>query len=132
MRKREKDWINEMEEWWRRVENMEKKMEDTDRRGVEGKAKVSTKKVRKVEERVKGMETKIEKWEEEKKRSVIRKGVKQVKGDLRWGVEQIIKDIGAEINIKKMRKIRTGREDWEDMVIIGLGSERGKRKVIEG
>lgn len=34
-----------------------------------------------------------------------------VKGDLKWEVEQIIKEIGAEVNIKKIKRIKTGREE---------------------
>lgn len=41
-----------------------------------------------------------------------------------------MKEIGAEVNVKKMR-IKTDREEWGDMVVIGLGSEGEKKNVME-
>lgn len=41
-----------------------------------------------------------------------------------------MKEIGAEVNVKKMR-IKTDREECGDMVVIGLGSEGEKRNVME-
>lgn len=56
--------------------------------------------------------------------------MKPVKGDFKWGVEKIMKEIGAEVNVKELR-IETGREEWGDMMVIGFGSEGEKREVKE-
>lgn len=40
------------------------------------------------------------------------------------GVEQIMKDIGAEVNVKKMR-IKTDREEWGELD----WAVRGKREM---
>lgn len=73
----------------------------------EKREEAETREVKKVKEKIKGMEIKIEKWEKEKrKRNIMIKGVKSVKGDLKWGVEQIMKKIGAKVNIKKIKRIK--------------------------
>lgn len=108
-----KKWRTDRGEWIRKGRRYKRSEESGRERGV------------------KGMEVKIKMWDkEEKKRNVIIKGMKPVKGDLKWGVEKIMKEIGAEVNVKELR-IETGREEWGDMMVIGFGSEGKKREVKE-
>jgi len=46
-----------------------------------------------------------------------------VKGDWRWGVEKILKDIGVEVRCEEMKRLSIGNEERGDMVWVKLGSE---------
>lgn len=85
-----------------------------------------------IEERVRGMEKKLE-WreKEERRRRVVIKGVRPLKGDLKWGVDQLMREIGAQVEINEMRRVRTGKEEWGEMVVVKLGSEGEKKEVME-
>jgi len=87
-----------------------------------------------------GLETRIIKIEkniearerkERRKRNLVIKGVQKMKGDWRWGVEKILKDIGVEIRCEEMKRLSIGNEERGDMVWVKFGSEENKRIVWE-
>ncbi|XP_020298410.1 histone-lysine N-methyltransferase, H3 lysine-79 specific-like [Pseudomyrmex gracilis] len=85
----------------------------------------------KWEGRLRSLEESIEKKEKEERRrkNVIIKRVPKEKGDWRWGVEKLLKEIGAEVRINEMRRINTGREEKGEMVWVRLKREEDKRIV---
>lgn len=45
-------------------------------------------------------------------------------------IGEIFKRIGAEVKVKEVRTMRTGREEWEEMAVVKLETEEGKREVM--
>lgn len=134
----------ELEEWKRREEmlrvegermkekmrELEKRMEEREKKergevSKEGEAESKWEgRLRVIEKRIEGKER-----EDRRRRNMIIKGVSREKGDWRWGVEKIMKEIGADVRISEMRKINTGREDKGEMVWVRLEKEEDKRQV---
>lgn len=52
-------------------------------------------------------------------------------GSTKSGVEKVIKEIGVKVKIEDVRQIRTEKEEWGEMVIVKLESEK-KKSVMEG
>lgn len=52
-------------------------------------------------------------------------------GSTKSGVEKVIKEIKVKVKIEDVRQIRTEKEEWGEMVIVKLESEK-KKRVIEG
>lgn len=52
-------------------------------------------------------------------------------GSTKSGVEKVIKEIGVKVKIENVIQIRTEKEEWGEMVIVKLGSEK-KKRVMEG
>lgn len=46
-------------------------------------------------------------------------------------MERIYKEFGIEIKIKKIRRVRTGKEEEREMVIVKVTSEENKRNILE-
>jgi len=67
--------------------------------------------------------------EERRKRNCIIKGVKKEKGDWKWGVEKILREIDAEVKVEEMRRIYVGGEERGDMVWVKLEKEEDKRRL---
>lgn len=77
------------------------------------------------------MEKKLEVREKkERKRNVVIKEMKPVKGEIR-DVEQLLREIGAEMKVCELRRIKTGREEWRNMVTVKVGDEEEKKEVLE-
>lgn len=51
---------------------------------------------------------------------------KEKKCEVRSVIGEIFKRIGAEVKVKKVRTVRTGKEEWEEMVVVKLETEEGK------
>jgi len=73
----------------------------------------------------------IKEREEKRKKNLVIKGVQKEKGDWRWEIEKIFKDIGVEVRCEEMKRINIGNGERRDMVWIKLGSEKDKRIVWE-
>lgn len=90
---------------------------------------------REMKEKVKMLERRWELVERDKrKRNVIVKGVKEAKeeeGGVRKTIEQIIKGLGVEVTVGEVRKLEAGRMEWGDMVLVELGYEKERRRVLE-
>jgi len=71
----------------------------------------------------------VKEREERRKRNCIIKGVKKEKGDWRWGVEKILREIDAEVKVEEMRRIYVGGEERGDMVWVKLEKEDDKRRL---
>ena len=105
-----------------------KKMEEE--KGGEG---VGRGRDREMEEKVRVMEIRIERKErEDRKRNIVIRGLKIERGNARQEIEGIMKEIGVEVKMEKIKQVRTGKEEWGDMVVVKLGGEEEKRKVMEG
>ncbi|KMQ90533.1 hypothetical protein RF55_9482 [Lasius niger] len=129
MKSRE-DWKKERREWKEKIEELEGRMEVNKWEGGIDKRRQGRERVE-MENKVRGMERKLERKErEERLKNVVIRGVKTWKGDLKWGVEQVWKEIGAKVRVQELRKSRTGKEEWGDMVIVKLGSEEQKKEVL--
>lgn len=127
---REEEWRKEKKEWKEKMEEMERR-ERAAEGGVEGDGRRRGWEVVEMEKKMRGIERKIERREkEERGRNVVMRGVRQRKGDLRWGVEQVLKEIGAAVEVQEVRKVRSGREEGGDMVIVKLGNEEERMEVL--
>ncbi|KMQ91847.1 hypothetical protein RF55_8240 [Lasius niger] len=122
------DWKKERREWKEKIEKLEGRMEVDKEEGKNDKGRQGRERV-KMENRVRGMERKLERKErKERLKNVVMRGVKTWKGDLKWGVEQVLTEIGAEVRVQELRKLRTGKEELKDMV--KLGSEEERKEVL--
>jgi len=133
-RKREKGLKMEGEEMKRRIRELERKLEEKEIRGKEKeKEKGGQNKEENMEERIKMIEKNIEgkEREERRKRNFIMKGVQKEKGDWKWGVEKILKEIGAEVKVESMRRMNVGREERGEMVWVRVEKEEDKKTIWE-
>jgi len=138
----------EMEEWRRREEMLRMEGERMKERMSELEKRIEEKKLRESKINEEKNEAEIEsKWEgrlrvleksmegkereDRRRRNIIIKGVPREKDDWRWGVEKLLKEIGAEVKIGELRRINTGREDKGEMVWLRLEREEDKRLVWE-
>jgi len=129
-RRREEQLRMEGERMKERMRELEKKMEEREK-GEKGEVRKGGEMENKWEGRLKVIEKRMEGQEREdrRRRNIIIKGVAREKGDWRWGVEKILKEIGADVRISEMRRIGTGREDRGEMVWVRLEREEDKRQV---
>lgn len=89
--------------------------------------------VEEMVERMRDMERKLEWREREKrKRNIVMKALKVGEGRIEVGIEKVMSNIGVKVRIEGMRRIKTGKEEWREMVVVKLGSEEKKKKVMEG
>lgn len=81
--------------------------------------------------RMRDMEKKLE-WREreEMKKNIVMRGLKVGEGNIE--IEKVMKDIGVEVRIGGVRRIKTGKGEWGEMVVVKLGSEEEKKNVMEG
>jgi len=52
------------------------------------------------------------------------------KGDVRRGVEKVIRKLGIDIKIENVRKVETTREGERGTVVVTLGNIEQKRQVM--
>ncbi|KAK2579365.1 hypothetical protein KPH14_000824 [Odynerus spinipes] len=77
-------------------------------------------------DRVKGVEKRMELWErEERKRNIIIKGVKLGEWEAKGKVEELMKIMGVEGEVERIREL-TGR----GMIWVRLNNERQKKEVM--
>lgn len=71
---------------------------------------------------------------ERRNKNLVFKRIKEEDSKIKDGVEKICKEIGVEVGIEKIRKIRTGLEERGGMVIITIRTEEEKRtnRGLEG
>lgn len=65
------------------------------------------------------------------KKNIIIKGVSREKGELRWDVERVFKEMGVKARINEMKKIGAGVGSRGDMMWIRLEKEEIKKKIWE-
>lgn len=58
-------------------------------------------------------------------------GVRKVTEGSKEEIKNICKKIGIDIEIEEIRKVKTGREEKGDMLIVKVRSEENKRKILE-
>lgn len=153
MRRREEIWEKEKQEMRDRIESLERKWEEIEERGGEGEMikrieervkKVEEEKEREsrkkseerkgeMEERVKVLEKREEERERDKRRrNIVMRGVEIGKGEAREEVEKILKEIGMKEGIGKIRRIKIGKGDEREIVVVELNSEEEKSRIMEG
>lgn len=109
------------------VTRMEKRLIELENRKVEEVAKVDEEELTR---KVKRMEWIMEKEERDKRRkNIVIKGLKRTESKERE-IEEICKSIGVEIGIVDIRKIKTGREEKGEMIVVKLREEEMKREVM--
>lgn len=94
-------------------------------RGKRGGEEVGKEVIGKVQRIEKMLE---EKEREERRRYIVVRGVKVEEGKVREGVESIMKEIGARVEIVSARRMRGG---GGEIVAARLGSMENKREVME-
>lgn len=52
-------------------------------------------------------------------------------GDTKREIIKIGKGIGIEIEIEQLRKVKTGKEERGEMVIVKIITEENRRKILE-
>lgn len=68
---------------------------------------------------------------ERRKKNLVFKGVRKVKEGSKEEIKNICKKIGVDIEIEEIRRVKTGREEKGDMLIVKVRSEENKRKILE-
>lgn len=143
----EEKWDKEKEELIERIRKMEKRLMEKGK-GYEGgkveeleaivermeigKRETEERDKNRVEERIKRMERVLEREEREKrKKSLVFKGIKSEKGDTEKEVRGICKEMGLEVEIEELRRIKTGKEERGEMIIIRVSSEEMRRRILE-
>jgi len=66
----------------------------------------------------------------ERRRNILVKGLKDGEGGLKERVEKALKGIGGEIKVEEIRKIEAGKTERGNMVIVKLGSEDMRRRIL--
>lgn len=144
---REKKWEEEKREVLGRIEELDREIrrmrEEKEKEEKEGREegrrweREEKREEGKTIDRIEELERKWE-WEQEKKerekrsRNIVIKGLK-VGGEekeIRKGVEEVIKEIGVEVEIKGIRKIEAGRKERGEMVIVETGSEKERWEIL--
>ncbi|XP_032689113.1 golgin subfamily A member 6-like protein 22 [Odontomachus brunneus] len=113
LREREERWNKEREEVKGRIEKLERELEEWKWERKEGKEK--------------------RKGTSEKEGGGFKGGVKGGEGDMKERVEGILKElgVGVEGKIDEVRKIKAGRKEKGEMVIVRMTSEEVKRRILE-
>lgn len=68
---------------------------------------------------------------ERRKKNLVFKDVRKVKEGSKEEIKNICKEIGVDIEIEEIRKVKMGREEKGDMLIVKVRSEENKRKILE-
>lgn len=107
--------------------------EEAGERGECGMEEGERERLERMVGRMRDMERKLE-WREreEMKKNIVMRGLKVGEGNIETGIEKVMKDIGVEVRIEEVRRIKTGKGEWGEMVVVKLGSEEEKKKVMEG
>ncbi|KAL6417325.1 hypothetical protein ACFW04_014576 [Cataglyphis niger] len=132
-RESEKRWVEEREEFNRRIKGLEEKME---RLGIRDTGKRERNKMvngggsEAMGNRLNEMENRMERRErEERRRNVLIKGVVVKEGRRRGAVEELFDNIGIKAEIKEVRKIGESVEEGREMMVVTLKNEDKKREV---
>ncbi|XP_020298616.1 uncharacterized protein LOC109862864 [Pseudomyrmex gracilis] len=138
MGKEIEEWKKEGQRWKKEKENLIRKVKILESRMAEKGvvAKESKKKEKRegegsLEGRVVVIEREIEMRErvERKRRNLIIKGVKKEKGDIRWEVEKVFKEIRAVVKVEEIRRLNGGSEDKGEMVWVRV-EKRGQKENL--
>lgn len=74
------------------------------------------------------------KWErkerEERRRNIIIKGIKIAGEKRKEAVEEILRDIGANVKVEEVRRIKRGEEEGIESLWVRLESEGQRREVM--
>lgn len=103
-REQVRKWNVEREEVENRLEKLEVERE---------KNRVGGKREEGVEERLREIERKVERKDrEEKKRNIMIRGLEIKEEGRRRGVERLLEEIGAKVEVAEVRRIRKREEKW--------------------
>ena len=132
---RERRWEEERRGMKKRIDDLEKMIGEivTGKRGEKGEGDREERigGQDRVEQRLKNVERKMEgKEREERKKNIVIKKIKIDNEDLKGEIGRIMKEIGAEVEIKDIRKVGAVQEG-RGIVIITLGNVEQKRQVME-
>lgn len=142
---REEKWNREREEMRGRIQELERVVEgmklEKEKGGGEGQSgegggggqERGNERVEKVwEDRMERLERRYElKEREERKRNFVLKGLGEGVGDLKVGVEEVMKRLGVEVKAEEIRKIELGGKKKGNLLIVKVGSEEEKRRVMQ-
>lgn len=83
-----------------------------------------------MEKRMREMKRKLKRKErDDRKRNIVIKGLRVEEGRVKEGIEKLMKEIGVKVKIGEIRRIRTGKEERGEMVIVRLNNEEERRKI---
>lgn len=100
------------------------KLEGEKNAGLEGDGESAM-----MEKRLREMERKMEIRErEERRKNFLIKGLEIKERKRREAVEEMLKMLGVEVEIKELRRI--GGDEIKEMVLMGTGSEEQKKEVL--
>ncbi|XP_011702471.1 PREDICTED: trichohyalin-like [Wasmannia auropunctata] len=85
-----------------------------------------------MEERLRGMERKLEiKEREERRKNIVIKGLEVKEEKRREAVEELMKRMGVEVEIREVKKMREEREKGEETVLVRLGKEEQRKEIMK-
>src|SRR5436190_1989481 len=140
--RREGLWMEEKKEMYRRIEGLEKRVVELEamrekESGGEGREeRGGGEKNREMEvavvEKMKGIGRRLEiKEREERRNNIVIRRMEERSAEVRERVEKVMKEIGTQVEIEGIRRIRGKEGGEEEMVVVRLGSREQKRQVIE-
>lgn len=143
---REEKWKEERREISEKIREMEGKLKvlqigkEKRKQGVKGGGERGWREgrgreeLRGMKERIRALEWDKERGEREKRgKKIVIKGIKGVKEqrDLERKVRQVIGVLGVDVKIGEMKRVEAGKRKWGEMVVVEVGSEEERRKVME-
>lgn len=143
LKMREERWNKEREELKERIERMKQGLEGlkigrkeegggNKRKGKKGRCRKKDGGEEEWRERVRKLERRYEQKERgERKRTILLKGLKKGEGGLKENVEEVMKRIGVEVKVEEIRKIEAGKRERGNMVMVKVGSEDEKRRIMQ-
>lgn len=143
LREKEKRWERERKEMMDRIKKLEEELDNRDKGKREEKGGEIDRKVgeeegnrddkrdKKINERMKRLERLMKNEERDKrKKNLIFKGVKG-EGEVIDRVDKVGREIGVEIEIEEIKKIKTGREERGEMLLVKVKTEKNKRRIMK-
>lgn len=120
-----------------KIENLEKKLKELvkEEKEKEGKGEESRIKIigeGRMEKKIKEIERKLGGRErEERKRNIVIRKVKADNENLRGDIEKVMREIGVEAELKKVRRVDAMQEGGKGTVMVTLGNAEKKRQIME-
>lgn len=133
---REERWREEKERLEEKIKRMEKMVEKVEKKEEDEEKEIGKEGVgreeREVEKKVEEIEWRIEmKEREERKRNLLIRGLRVKEGKRKEAVEEIMRDIGAEVEVEEVKRLGGNGKEGKEVVWVKLRDERQRREVME-
>ena len=142
LEERERRWEVEKKEMKEKIKEVEKRIEEVmlknkasgvieDNRG-KGEGERRGEEMQKMEGKMSELEWRMEKKEREgRRRNIVIKGIREGTGEIKEGVEKLLKEIGVEGRIEEVRRLRVRGMERTGMAVVACGSMEMKKEVME-